>query len=439
MLPRFVQILLSLIFIFSLSVLATAQDGPLSYEITGRVVDEDGKPISGALVGMRVPSPWSPDAFYLSNTEKDGRFRLSDTSNGPADHATYWVSAPPSDAHAAVDFMFGRLSYLDASFKGQTVPFNGKQKVDIGDIRVQAAYRRFTIRILDSKGAPLSPESKDWENLRLMIRDARGDMVHEGGITEAARRKDKSAIVLAMPEGSWEIAVGVFGDSFNWTPLDRQVVIPRGGSGEPTLEATVKLSNSDCTTLPTASGASLTVEEARREIERRKLPYTEEEFVERAHMGNKTVVKLFLDAGMAVDARDKRGQTALITAAGPWPGYADVICLLIGAGADVNAKDFDGKTALFNSAGMVNSRIMELLLKKGADVNAQTANGWTPLMIAAQAGQANTVKVLLDAGADVTLKNNQGKTALSVAFRHEGNEVVSLLEKAAAQSRPGQD
>lgn len=438
--PRFSPILLNLILLLSLSAQADAQevvDSPLSYEITGRVVDEDGKPIAGALVGLRVPDPWSPDAFRISIVEKDGRFRAFDSSRATTDRATFWVSAPVTDAHAPIDFMFGRLSHLDPVFNGQTVLFNGKQQVDLGDVRVQARYRNFTIRILDRTGSPLAPGTKDWDNLRLLIRDARGgDVAHEGHVAVTARRKDKSSIVIALPEGAWEIAVGMFGDSFNWTPLDKSVVISRVGSVEP-AQATVKLTDPDCATVPATSGAgaTLTEEEARRELEKRKLKYTEDEFVERARMGNRDAVKLFLAAGMNADARNKGGQTALIAAAGPWSGYADVLCILIHAGADVNARDLDGRTALFNSANMVNSYIMELLLEKGADVNAQTMNGWTPLMIAAQSGQANTVKVLLDAGANVQLKNAEGKTALLVAFRHEGNQVVSLLERAAVESK----
>jgi ankyrin repeat protein len=230
------------------------------------------------------------------------------------------------------------------------------------------------------------------------------------------------------------MAIGVFGDSFSWTPLDKPLVITRPASTGLAQEVVVKLTDPGCETLAAGSGgvaSALSQDEARRELVRRKIKYDEEEFVGRARVGNREVVKLFLAAGMNVDARNKRGLTPLMAAAGPWPGHADVLCVLLGADADVNARDPEGQTALIHSAGMVNSRIMELLLDKGADVNAQANNGWTALMTAARSGQANTVKVLLDAGADVRLKNNEGKTALSVAFRQEGNTVVSLLEKAA--------
>ncbi|HUQ33232.1 MAG TPA: ankyrin repeat domain-containing protein [Pyrinomonadaceae bacterium] len=437
MYPRFARILLNLFLLTLLSAAAaTAQDRPLYYSISGRVVDEEGKGVAGALVGMRVPEPQSPDAFHTTIADKDGRFRAGDSARTRVDYATFWVSAPLTDAHAPVDFMFGSLSYLDSSFEGQKVTFGDDQlQVDLGDVRVQARYSKVEIRILDRTGSPLSRDSKDFDKLRLLIRDARGEVINEGGVAEAAKRKDKSSIILALPQGTWEIAVSIFNDSFNWTPLAGPIVIARGGSVE-IQQVTVKLSDFDCATLPTASdaaGRTITQEEARLELAKRKLKLTEDEFVERARMGNREVVKLFLAAGMNVNAGNKRGQTALIAAAGPWSGHLDVLCALISAGADVNARDMEGQTALLNSASMVNSRVMETLLNNGADVNVQNNRGWTALMFASQSGQANTVKVLLGAGANVSLKNNEGKTALQVAFRHEGNEVASLLEKAAAR------
>jgi len=411
-----------------------AQDTPVSYQITGRVVDEKGRPVAGALVGLRVPDPQSPDAYRSTITGKDGRFMSFDSARRPVDEATFYVSAPPADALVPVDFMFGRLSHLGSSFAGQKVRFDGKERVDLGDVRVQAHYGKVSIRLLDAKGEPFAPDAGVRRHMLIRVRDARGDVVQEGGVIEPAMRKAESAIVVALPAGTWELAVAVFGDSFSWSPLDAPVAVAEGAK-EP-LTASVRLTDADCKTNDAARGAGLTPEEARRELEKRNIPYTEEEFIERARRGNAAAVRLFLAAGMNVDARDGNGRTALMAATGPWPSGADVICVLLGAGAAVNARDFEGKTALVNASSFVNAHPMKMLLDAGADPNVQTDNGWTPLMLAAQSGQANTVRVLLDAGANVLFRNGEGKTALSVAFRKEGNEVVSILEKAAAEKSP---
>ncbi len=422
------RLLTSAAFLLALCAQAAAQDAPVDYRITGRVVDEKGRPVARALVGLRVPDPQSPDMFVNMITDKDGRFTTADSARRPVDEATFYVSAPPADAHVPVDFMFGRLSHLGAPFVGQTVRFDGKRRVDLGDVRVQANYHKVSIRLLDSKGEPLAADADAWRNIMLRVRDARGDVMEEGGVIENARRKDESSIVVALPPGTWELAVTVFGDSYSWSPLDAPLTLP-GAAGE-TVRASVKLSEHDCQAYAPNPGAAPAQEEARRELEKQKVPFTEEEFIERARRGNAAVVRLFLAAGMNVDARDSNGQTALMAASGPWPGHADIICKLLAAGAAVNARDFDGKTALVNASSMVNAHIMRMLLDGGANPNVETNNGWTPLMLAAQSGQANTVRVLLDAGADVNFKNAEGKTALTVAFRKEGNQVVSLLEKA---------
>ncbi len=407
---------------------SAAQDTSVTYKIMGRVVDEKGRPVKGALVGLRVPDPQSPDAFYNALTDKTGRFAALDSARRPTDKATFWVSAPPAEAHVPIDFMYGNLSYLGASFAGQTVSFDGKQEVDVGDVRVQAQYHPVVIELLDSKGERFAPDADAWRNIMLRVRDARGDVIREGSVVEAAKRKDKSSVVVALPEGTWELAATVFGDSYSWSPLDSPLVI--SPESPKILLAQVKLSGSDCKTSAEARPEAAAQQETLRELEKRGVAFTAEEFIERARRGNAHVVRLFLAAGMNVDARDGSGQTALMAASGPWPGHADVICMLLAAGAAVNARDFEGKTALVNASSMVNAHIMRMLLDGGADVNVQTDNGWTPLMLAAQSGQANTVRVLLEAGADVNFKNAEGKTALAVAFRGEGNQVVPLLLKA---------
>ena len=429
----FYRLLASALLLLTLCAHLAAQDDPLTYKITGRVVDEDGKPVAGAFVGLRVPNPQSPDLFSANLAGKDGRFTASDSARLPADKATFYVSAPPRDAHVPLDYMFGRFAYLDASLGGQTVNFDGKRQVDVGDVRVQARYHKVSIRLLDSKGEPLAPDADAWQHLMLRVRDARGDVVHEGGVAEAGKRKAESAIVVALPAGTWELAATVFGDSYSWSPLDAPVS-PAGGADE-TARASVKLAGADCKTYAAGQGEAMTQEEARRELEKRGFAYTAEHFIERARLGNARAVGLFLAAGMNVDARDRGGLTALMASTGPWPSQTDVVCALLGAGADVNARDSEGKTALVNASGTVNAHVMRLLLDGGADPNAQTNNGWTPLMLAAQAGQANTVRVLLDAGADVNLRNAEGKTALTVAYRAEGNQVVPLLEQAAAAGK----
>ncbi len=63
-----------------------------------------------------------------------------------------------------------------------------------------------------------------------------------------------------------------------------------------------------------------------------------------AEIGNVAAVRLLLDAGIDVNARDARGMTALIAASEH--GHVAVVKLLLDRGADVHLKNKMGATAL---------------------------------------------------------------------------------------------
>ena len=111
-----------------------------------------------------------------------------------------------------------------------------------------------------------------------------------------------------------------------------------------------------------------------------------------------------------VNTRDPRGSTLLMHAAAI--GSPEAVKLLLDSGADVNAKNQFEATALILGAG--NPAKARMLVEKGADVNAKSKLGRTPLMIAASCdGCSATVKLLLDKGADPNAKDKDGNTAQS--------------------------
>ena len=123
-------------------------------------------------------------------------------------------------------------------------------------------------------------------------------------------------------------------------------------------------------------------------------------------------LKARLSKGAEVNTRDQRGSTLLIHAAAI--GSPEAVRLLLESGADVNAKNELEATALILGAGNIEKARM--LVEKGADVNAHSKLGRTPLMIAASCdGCSATVKLLLDKGADPNAKDKQGNTALTAA------------------------
>lgn len=93
-------------------------------------------------------------------------------------------------------------------------------------------------------------------------------------------------------------------------------------------------------------------------------------------LDKKPVVKLLLDLGADVHAKNRRGGPPLLYA---WD--REVVAMLLNAGADVNASDSFGETPLHNKADEGDGCLdaARLLLDSGADINARTNKGETPL------------------------------------------------------------
>ena len=115
-----------------------------------------------------------------------------------------------------------------------------------------------------------------------------------------------------------------------------------------------------------------------------------------------------------LEARDRRGSTPLMHAAAF--GNLNTLKLLLDAGADVRARNNMGATALLWAAA--DPERARLLIEHGADVTAVSKQGRTPLMAAAaRKGGSAIVGLLLSKGADVHAKDVIGNTALTLAAR----------------------
>ena len=90
---------------------------------------------------------------------------------------------------------------------------------------------------------------------------------------------------------------------------------------------------------------------------------------------NPEILKLIIEAGVDVNARNEDGETALMEIMDE-PVNLECVKVLLSSGADPNLKDEDGKTALMKAldddlpAGVINA-----LLDSGADVKATDRKG----------------------------------------------------------------
>jgi ankyrin repeat protein len=111
------------------------------------------------------------------------------------------------------------------------------------------------------------------------------------------------------------------------------------------------------------------------------------------------IAQILLDAGLDVNARDKRNWTPLHAAS--YYGRPKIAQVLLDRGAIIEVGDDQGRTPLHHaSQGNFESqeagcRIAELLLESGADPNAQDKYLQTPLHVASRWGRPEIVRMLL--------------------------------------------
>jgi uncharacterized protein len=126
-----------------------------------------------------------------------------------------------------------------------------------------------------------------------------------------------------------------------------------------------------------------------------------------AYKGNADEVEQLLKNGVNPNQR-QMGITALMTACNR--GHVDVVRILLDKGADVNAKDWEGWTALMAaSAGAAHDNnqnkeercleIVKLLMDRGANVNQKGRRLQTALKDADDAGHKRVKELLIQCGA----------------------------------------
>lgn len=149
-------------------------------------------------------------------------------------------------------------------------------------------------------------------------------------------------------------------------------------------------------------------------------------------------MRLLEEAGMDPNIADEQGWPLLSSAVNH--DRIDVARWLLENGADVNARSRRGNTALHALAGPMDNptedhiRWLELLTGYGAELDAQNENGMTPLCYAALSDRQHELLVaLIEKGADFNLGDNAGNTPLSHASQHGQKKNTAYLRSRGAR------
>jgi hypothetical protein len=127
-----------------------------------------------------------------------------------------------------------------------------------------------------------------------------------------------------------------------------------------------------------------------------------------AQSGDKAAIQAAFKAGEKMTDTDGSGWTPLMYAAGSSGNSGEKE--MLEAGADVNARSKRGETALMAAAAV--GFADEALIRAGAQVNAVNDVGMTALMLLTQRGDPDEIATMVKAGADERKKDAAGRTAL---------------------------
>ena len=173
-----------------------------------------------------------------------------------------------------------------------------------------------------------------------------------------------------------------------------------------------------------------TPQEARGQLQERGIQYSKKSFFAYADSGNIDVVRLFVAAGMDVNAQNDERQTALYLASRG--GYSEVVNFLVDSGAE------NLSAALRYAASGGHLEVMLFLSEKGADLGVNFSDRATPLTLAAYGGHLEVVRYLVENGYDDERgdDNEHGDWALVQAARGGHLDVVRFLVTEGFELNP---
>lgn len=188
-----------------LAIITTNHAQKTEYILKGRVIDENGQPISGAKVRV------SPIKYIMEEkglTDEGGVFSLRKSAKKGdifylyvSEHSKYtkyeWTMIDPP---------FFYVNVKNKRFFGKPIKFGDEKVIDVGDVNVQfwfgTVYMKFQIN-----GRNLT--ENEWKFVWCRLKDEKGRLLWEQSIGPRVEDNQvdlqKSILKLSLPEGNWKL------------------------------------------------------------------------------------------------------------------------------------------------------------------------------------------------------------------------------------------
>jgi hypothetical protein len=224
-------------FLLVLSLLIVSPNTPSqNLLVTGRAVDEQHKPIAGAIATLYYPPCRDcidhilPVGFSL----EDGVFFVELT--GVSSNIKLFIEerVPRGFWSPLADPPFDNLS-RNPDFKGIPINSQGKSTVHLGDVRVRIRYSRLIIDL--SRLIPwYAPNQQTAGALRLDLKDDRGKLIYNGSLPNVAFDPTFSSVNLALTKGKWAMEFFLPSQGASVRPLRLTVTIKTPGCTRITID-----------------------------------------------------------------------------------------------------------------------------------------------------------------------------------------------------------
>ena len=345
------------------------------YTVTGRVVDESGRPVVGAGVSLRSRFYSEGDIVHGDATDSLGKFTIQKKSKRAIWDWKLYVSAGVSekDADELLDVHSGTAFCSDyyEMLCGTRVTAIANRVTRVGDVRLRIRQAPFLICIHDPAGNPLISETGEFSPW-WRVRDPLGDIIGEGGNAQIHYRLSESAVMIGLPVGKWTVEIS----DDNGSGLTGSFNVDVSASKQVRkIEVALQTDARRHSFEGVRSYAIADRKDARQQIQQRGFKFSSTAFERRVILGNHEMVELYLRAGMAPNVLTKDDDTLMMALSRP-----RVLKLLLEAGADVNRRVERGISPLLQAVGwlVIPKETVQMLLDAGADINAKADDGRGP-------------------------------------------------------------